>query len=200
MNITFRAGNKDENPGAHDDETDNFLDDWRVAAEACERKGAAARATTQAGGSSSSGSGNTGLAVEERPQPEGKTKTVDRYPRLPHPFDPEKHYIRLVENEALDIYDMRAFCAKHPGCTMNRRSRKRPLGLLWAWLSCADMYKTKEDHKRACNMPPYEERREARCDLCNMGSAASWLEAEAIAYAYATGEEVAYHIEFERLP
>ena len=38
-------------------------------------------------------------------------------------------------------------------------------------------------------------------ELCSMGSAASWLEAEAAAYAlFGTGEEVAHHVEFEWLP
>ena len=104
--------------------------------------------------------------------------TVDLYPRLWHPKSGRfgKHFIGLVENEILGEYDMRAVCTRHVDCTWNRKSSKRPLCALWAWLSDADDRMTKMHHKLF--KPSFQARKAVRAELLNLPAAAPWLEAE----------------------
>lgn len=103
--------------------------------------------------------------------------TVHRYPRLVHPLRPDDHYVRLVDNSALGVQDMRAVCGVHVNCTLNRLSRKRPLGLLWAWLGAAADAGTKLEHKAMLPIP-HARRAAARAELDGNPDAADWRAAE----------------------
>ena len=114
----------------------------------------------------------TGTAIHHKAQPCGKSITVPRYPRLEH----SEGSIRLVCNDALGVYDMRAECRRHVQCTLNRASKKKPLAMLWSWLDAAQSCATKQEHKRM--LVPYAKRREARRALRENPEAADWIKAE----------------------
>ena len=93
------------------------------------------------------------------PQPEppegelgaARRHTVDRYPRVYHPLNAGPygwHGLRLVQSEELGWYDITAYCGYHPRCTKKTTLKKRPIGFLWAWLSCAahEHLKSQQDH------------------------------------------------------
>lgn len=93
----------------------------------------------------------------------GGARTVDRYPRLVHTDGDGSrfHGIRCVRNPLLHggAWDsMRAICMYHgdrcetsKSLTANPRNaaQGRCLGVLWAWLTLAPLFATKEEHCRS---------------------------------------------------
>jgi len=112
--------------------------------------------------------------VDKRPR-------ESKYPRLlhPRPYPGRFSEVRLVDNDALATYDMRAFCfhPDHGGtCSWNQQSRTAPLARLWAWLEAADRYPTKAAHKG--HVPSAAEEAVARGVVEAMPEARPWLDAE----------------------
>ena len=116
-----------------------------------------------------------GAASVRRSQPAGKVKTVDLYPRLHHTLG---GCIRLVENQALGAFDMRAECAYHCNCTWAIACSKRGAAALWAWLEVAPNRGTKRAHKDPRMLPSRAARSEARRALLALPGAEPWLAAE----------------------
>ena len=109
------------------------------------------------------------------PPPVERKGRHSKYPRLLHPAHPG-HEIRLVENDALGVYDMRAFCGDHDTCTWNQVSKKKPLAVLWAWLAASSQHATKRSHKEY--VPNAVEIAAARVVVDGLAEARPWLEAE----------------------
>ena len=103
--------------------------------------------------------------------------TVDRYPRLPHPAG---GFLRVVENDALNHHDMRAFCQKHKGerCTWNQQTKDKPLARLWAFLACQNRFDSKEDHKLHIARMTEADIAAAREEVERQPGVAPWMAAE----------------------
>ena len=117
-----------------------------------------------------------------------RPRTVDRYPRVEHPFTTDCgkfHGLRRVENPGIDWFDMTAYCGFHEGCKRSKTLREgrkhaqgRPIGFLWAWLAVAPLCDSKEEHENFQERREFNCRRDARQDFAARADCASWLEAE----------------------
>ena len=177
VNIVIATGSGDRSTEREGDDSsdDGIAADWLEAIRAGEKSQSEKASSTSA----SSRTADPSTTPKEDVTSGSKTRTVDKYPRLQHPMGgPDDHFIRLVENDVLNMMDMRAVCCMHANCTLNRQSKKRPLAMLWAWLDSADQFTTKEAHKLKGNMPSHERRAAARQGLREMPEARPWFDAE----------------------
>ncbi|CAK0863967.1 unnamed protein product, partial [Prorocentrum cordatum] len=176
------------------DEEPDYAKDWKAAWEAAAAwrqrgrgaqgaaEGAPAEAPPAAAPDAALAHGPLGgyaAAAAPPPPPAGAPRRprVARYPQLPHPAGAGRpHYIRLVENEALAVYDMRAVCGLHPGCSWNQQSRVRPLAALWWWLGEAPGCGSKADHKQ--KVPTPAQIAAARAVLEGMPESQPWRDSE----------------------
>ena len=108
-----------------------------------------------------------GAADDEVPEPPAadpaprRAPRADRYPRVAHPLGPGPfgfHGLRLVQNDELRWYDITASCGFHHKCQKKASLNKRPIGFLWAWLSCAehDSLVSQNQHLKADLCTPHD--------------------------------------------
>jgi hypothetical protein len=99
-----------------------------------------------------------------------------------HPVHAES-CLRLNHDPASEWKDAKAFCGVHPNCTLTRTCKPgrragqgRPMFVLWAWLTAANLCEDKYAHSQF--RPSLAERLISRAELDTNPAATDWLQAE----------------------